>query len=137
MTRVLLVYHDVDVADIEADELRRAGYEVDRCAGPIGGNPCPVLNGKPCWQVAKADVLVYDAWEEAHGGPALVADLRELHPDKPLVLTTSRSADEPDAVAPTRATLVAAVEQALRTHALAPFARRDTESTHRYHGARW
>ena len=38
MTRVLLVYHDVDVADIEADELRRAGYEVDRCAGPIGGD---------------------------------------------------------------------------------------------------
>ena len=136
MTRVLLVYHDVDVADIEADELRRAGYEVDRCAGPIGGDPCPVLNGEPCWQVAKADVLVYDVWEDAHGGPALVADIRQLHPDKPFVLTSSRSREEPDAVAPSRASLAAAIEQALRTHPAADAAR-PAEPAHRYHGAHW
>ena len=63
MTRLLVVYHDVNVADIETDELRQAGFEVDRCAGPIGGNPCPVLHGMPCWQVDEADVLVYDTWE--------------------------------------------------------------------------
>lgn len=141
MTRVLLVYHDVDVADIEADELRRAGYDVDRCAGPIGGDPCPVLNGEPCWQVAGADVLVYDVWEGGHGSPGLVSDLRELHPDKPIVLTSSRprdgsDADAPDAVAPTRATLVSAIEEALRTHHV-PRGAGHREEAHRYQGARW
>ena len=126
MTRVLLVYHDIDVADIEADELRRAGYEVDRCAGPIGGEPCPVLRGEPCWQVEKADVLVYDTWDlSRRRGPDLVADLRKLHPDKPLVLTSADPALErmvaeegaavpPILHAPTRATLKTAIERALR-----------------------
>jgi DNA-binding NtrC family response regulator len=125
MARVLLVYHDENVADIEADELRRAGYEVDRCAGPIGGGACPVLNGEPCWQVEKADVLVYDVWESGHRGEDLISDLRELHPDKQLVLTSSGStldrveADEgpgrpPIFHAPTRATLIPAIERALR-----------------------
>lgn len=128
MARVLLVYHDENVADIEADELRRAGYEVDRCAGPIGGGPCPVLNGEPCWQVEKADVLVYDVWDSGHRGEDLIADLRELHPDKQLVLTSSGStldrveADEgpsgtPIFHAPTRATLIPAIERALRASA--------------------
>ena len=93
MTRVLMVYHDADIADIEADELRHAGYEVDRCAGPIGGNPCPVLHGDACWQVEEADVLVYDTWEaEARGEGNLVDALRAIHPDIPLVLTSSRPA---------------------------------------------
>jgi hypothetical protein len=118
----------VDVADIEADELRRAGYEVDRCAGPVGGGACPVLNGEPCWQVEKADVLVYDVWESGHRGEDLVADLRALHPDKPLVLTSSgvtrdrvEAEEGPDGTpvfhAPTRATLIPAIGRALRTPA--------------------
>jgi len=88
MTRVLIVHHDKDVADIEGDALRRAGYEVDQCAGPIGGNPCPVLHGEPCWQVELADVLVYDVWASGDGARALIDDLRDLHPDKPVVLTS-------------------------------------------------
>ena len=141
MTRVLLVYHDVDVADVEADELRKAGYEVDRCAGPIGGDPCPVLRGEPCWQVDRADVLVYDVWESSHGGHDLVTDLHDLHPDKPLVLTSSRpNPDEADAVAPTRASLVAAVAHALRTH-VPETSRRPASGGRRerrpFQGARW
>lgn len=88
MTRVLVVHHDIDMADIEVDDLRRAGYEVDQCAGPIGGDACPVLHGRPCWQVEQADVLVYDAWASGDGRRALIDDLRELHPDKPVVLTS-------------------------------------------------
>lgn len=88
MTRVLVVHHDVDVADIEVDELRRAGYEVQQCAGPIGGNPCPVLCGDDCWQVDWADVLVYDVWASGDGRSALIDDLRDLYPDKPVVLTS-------------------------------------------------
>jgi DNA-binding NtrC family response regulator len=88
MTRVLVVHHDVDMADIEVEDLRRAGYEVDQCAGPIGGDACPVLHGRRCWQVDQADVLVYDAWASGDGRRALIDDLRELHPDKPVVLTS-------------------------------------------------
>ena len=90
MTRVLLVYHDVNVADVEADELRRAGYEVDRCAGPRDCHTCPVLDGRPCWQVEKADVLVYDSWAsgDGEGARTLIERIRETHPDTPVVLTS-------------------------------------------------
>jgi hypothetical protein len=128
MTRLLVVYHDVSVADIETDELRRAGFEVDRCAGPIGGNPCPVLNGGPCWQVDEADVLVYDSWEVGHHGPELLANLQHFHPGKPVVLTSSRPAhqdfesDEADLIfhAPTRADLIPAIRRALDAAARQP-----------------
>ena len=125
MTRVLLVYHDPDVADLEGDDLRRAGYEVDRCAGPVGGSPCPVLHGEPCWQVEKADVLLYDTYDSEFGHGVLVDDLLELHPDKPLVLTSEIQADDVGPqrghqrrpiVAPSRAELVGAIELALRQH---------------------
>ena len=88
MTRVLVVHHDIDVADIEVDELRRAGYEVDQCAGPIGRDACPVLHGEPCWQVDEADVLVYDMWASGDGHRELIEDIRDLHPDKPVVVTS-------------------------------------------------
>lgn len=132
MTRVLLVYQDIDVADVEGDELRRQGYEVDRCAGPVGGEPCPVLRGEPCWQVATADVLVYDVWNVGRHGPNLVQELRALHPDKPLVLTSSNpelesiDVDEhqvpPIFHAPTRASLPAAIERAIRAPVAPPVA---------------
>jgi hypothetical protein len=132
-----LVYQNIDVADVEGDELRRRGYEVDRCAGPIGGEPCPVLRGEPCWQVEKADVLVYDVWDFGRHGPDLVEELRALHPDKPLVLTSSNpelgsiDLDEhqmpPIFHAPTRASLPGAIERALR----APVARHPDAVAHR------
>jgi DNA-binding NtrC family response regulator len=126
MTRVLIVHHDVDISDIEADDLRRAGYEVDQCAGPIGGNACPVLNGQPCWQVDKADVLVYDLWAAGDGRHDLIDDLRDLHPDKPVVITSGgllldwvegagAHAVTPALGPPDRTVLAAAVEQALET----------------------
>ena len=146
MTRVLLVYHDMTVADTEADELRRAGYEVDRCAGPIGGSPCPVLHGEPCWQVEAADVLLYDRWDPARRGPDLVGLLRHLHGDKPLVVTSSGH-DEADAhatevndavVAPTRASLQDAIERALRApHASAAEVRDARRELVAYHGPTW
>ncbi len=127
MTRVLVVHHDVDVADIEADELRRAGYEVDLCAGPQGGGFCPVLHGQPCWQVELADVLVYDMWLSGGGRADLTDDLALLHPDKPVVLTSAGAigldwiddeSSHPTVMlgAPTRTSLVEAVEVALLAH---------------------
>jgi hypothetical protein len=87
MTRVLVVHHDLDLADQEADELRRAGFEVEQCGGPVGGR-CPVLAGRRCDLAARADVLVYDAWAtgEPDGARRLIEGLRELHPEIPVVL---------------------------------------------------
>ena len=148
MTRVLLVYHDVNVADVEADDLRRAGYEVDSCAGPTDRHSCPVLDGRPCWQVEKADVLVYDTWDADFSHAEMIEDLLDLHPDKPLVLTSAVSPDEFPVdrreevqgigVAPSRATLQGAIERVLRAprppRSAAALRRRERMA---YAGPRW
>ncbi|MDH4334866.1 MAG: hypothetical protein OEW24_06355 [Chloroflexota bacterium] len=126
MTRVLVVHHDVDIADIEADGLRRMGYEVDQCAGPTGGGECPVMHGQPCWQVEWADVLVYDVWAAGDDGGELLEDIRKLYPDIPVVMTSGGLMldwEESDGVhrvtpangPPNEVLLAAAVEAALRS----------------------
>lgn len=125
MTRVLVVNHDTDLADEEVDSLRRRGYEVRLCLGPIGAK-CPVLSDIGCALVDWADVMVYDAWAtgEPDGAAALIAGLRDLHPNVPIVL--SASGMEPDWVeiagphgvtplvgVPTGDRLAAAIEAAL------------------------
>jgi hypothetical protein len=87
MTRVLLVNHDVDMADQQTDSLRRRGYEVVQCLGPAGGR-CPILVGRPCELADHAQVLVYDAFAtgEPDGAQRLIEGLREIHPDIPVVL---------------------------------------------------
>lgn len=88
MTRVLVVHHDIDMADQEVDALRRAGYEVQQCTGPMV-HACPVMRGEPCDSAERADVLLYDVWAtgESDGGRRLIGNLRELYPDIPVVLT--------------------------------------------------
>jgi DNA-binding NtrC family response regulator len=90
MVRVLVVHHDIDIADQEADSLRRRGYDVRQCFGPTR-NACPVLAGQRCELAELADVLVYDVFATGAGGDAqdLIENLRELHPDVPVVLTAS------------------------------------------------
>ena len=90
MTRVLVVHHDIDIADQEVDSLRRRGYDVQECSGPTR-NVCPVLAGQPCELAEKADVLVYDVFATGAGADAsaLIDNLRDLHPDIPVVLTAS------------------------------------------------
>jgi DNA-binding NtrC family response regulator len=89
MRRVLVVHHDIDLADQEADSLRRMGYQVEQCHGP-GHHACPVMRGEACPAVERADVLVYDVWSttESDGGQRLIEGLREVHPDVPVVLTS-------------------------------------------------
>ena len=149
MTRVLVVYHDVNVADIETDELRRAGFDIDRCAGPIGGSPCPVLHGMPCWQVEEADVLLYDTWESGPYDPDMVASLRAYHGGKPIVLTSSRAeledirADEANLIfhAPARADLIPTIrrasEAAARHPARATIGAAEARSPTSYHVKSW
>lgn len=90
MTRVLVVNHDIDLADEEVDSLRRRGYDVVECGGPIGAH-CPILAGRPCSLADEADVLVYDAWStgEPDGAQRLIEGLRDIHPNVPVVLTAS------------------------------------------------
>lgn len=89
MTRVLVVHHDLDMAGQEVDSLRRFGYEVTECAGPTR-NVCPVLAGHPCDLAEVADVLVYDVWAsgDADGSQKLIENIRDIHPDRPVVLTS-------------------------------------------------
>lgn len=130
MTRVLLVHHDIDLADQESDSLRRHGYDVEQCLGPIGAS-CPILSGQECELADRADVLVYDAWAtgEPDGARRLIEGLREIHPDVPVVLCASGI--EPDWIdvaglhrvtplvgAPTGARLAEAIERALAQAAL-------------------
>jgi len=125
MTRVLVVHHDIDLADQEADALRRAGYQVTECMGPIGAE-CPILKGIPCEYADDADVLLYDAFVtgEPDGARVLIEKIREIHPNVPLVLTASGI--EPDWLElagehrvtplvgqPTAARLDAAIRQAI------------------------
>jgi DNA-binding NtrC family response regulator len=88
MAHVLVVHHDADMADQEVDSLRRAGFAVQQCAGPMYG-PCPILAGRPCPAVEEADVLVYDVWAsgDSDSGRQLIEELREQHPEIPVVLT--------------------------------------------------
>jgi DNA-binding NtrC family response regulator len=89
MVRVLVVDHDVDLADLRVDTLRRAGFEVDQCAGPTHAlTACPVMGGLPCWQVDWADVLVYDMWAAGFSGGELTQNLHKLYPGKAIVLTS-------------------------------------------------
>ena len=89
MTRALVVHHDIDLADQEVESLRRFGYQVEQCSGPTA-NACPVLNGGTCELAARSDVLVYDAWAsgDAEGARTLIENIREIHPDTPIVLTS-------------------------------------------------
>jgi DNA-binding response OmpR family regulator len=88
MTRVLVVHHDIDMADLETDELRSRGYEVEQCWGPKYTS-CPVMRGERCAAADRADIFVYDVWAtgETDGGRSLVAGLRDLYPHTPVVLT--------------------------------------------------
>jgi hypothetical protein len=89
MTRAVVVHHDLDLAGQEADSLRRLGYDVVECGGP-SRNICPVLAGRPCDLAEGADVLVYDVWAsgDAEGARTLIQNIRDIHPDTPVVLTS-------------------------------------------------
>jgi len=77
------------MADQECDWLRQAGFSVEQCAGPQHG-PCPILYGKPCPAVESADVLVYDVWSsgDSESERNLIEQMREQHPETPIVLTS-------------------------------------------------
>ncbi len=88
MTRVVVVHRQPDVAAEQAAILRGAGYQVEVCGGPTN-DPCPVVHDLPCPLADGADALVYEAWAagDSDAGRQLVAHVRDLYADLPLVLT--------------------------------------------------
>ena len=127
MTRVLVVNHDTDLADAQVDSLRRRGYEVAECLGPIGAS-CPILAARPCPIADWAEVMVYDAWAtgEPDGALELIDGLRVFHPDVPIVLsapgiepawvrTTGPLGITPLVGAPTGERLAEAIQAAIST----------------------
>ena len=85
--------------------MRRLGYEVVECGGPTR-NVCPVLAGHPCDLAERADVLVYDVWAsgDAEGARTLVTNIRDVHPDTPIVLTARARAELGGDIGPHRVT---------------------------------
>ncbi len=90
MTRVLVVNHELDLADQEVESLRRLGYEVLECSGPTH-NQCPIFDDRPCDLAERVDVMVYDAWASGDVDSAreLILGLRAIHPAVPIVLTVT------------------------------------------------
>ena len=118
MTRVLVVHHDLDLAGQEADALRRYGYEVIECGGP-SRNTCPVLAGRSCDLAERADVLVYDVWSsgDMEGSRTLISNIRDVHPDTPVVLTTpGLELSWEEAVGPHRVTSLTGQPTGARLH---------------------
>jgi hypothetical protein len=131
MTRVIVVDRDAALATQRAAQLRTAGYEVEQCGGPQV-QPCAVLGDRPCPLADRADVLVYDAWAagDSDGGRRLVAHLRDVYVDLPIVLTSvDERLDWVETEGPTRVTplsgrptaerLSAAIETALADQGMA------------------
>jgi hypothetical protein len=133
MTRVLVVHHDLDMAGQEVDSLRRFGYEVSECGGPTR-NRCPVLAGRPCDLAERADVLVYDAWAsgDAEGARTLIENIRDIHPETPVILTSPGLAlSWEETVGPHAVTMVVGQPTGARLHeaiqaSLAPAAQAGT-----------
>ncbi len=131
MTRVIVVDRDPAAAAQRAAELQSAGYEVDQCGGPETA-PCVILGDQPCPLADRADVLVYDAWAggDREGSRRLIAHLRDVYVDLPIVLTNvdervdwveteGPSRVTPVSGSPTPEVLAAAIETALGEQGMA------------------
>jgi hypothetical protein len=131
MTRVIVVDRDPAAAARRAAELQAAGYEVEQCGGPES-QPCAILGDLPCPLADRADILVYDAWAggDREGSRQLIAHLRDVYVDLPIVLTSvDDSVDWVDTEGPERVTpvrgqpttevLTAAIETALGEQGMA------------------
>ncbi len=131
MTRVIVVDRDPAAAAQRAAELQSAGYEVDQCGGPETA-PCAILGDQPCPLADRADVLVYDAWAggDREGSRRLIAHLRDVYVDLPIVLTNvdervdwieteGPSRVTPVPGSPTPEVLAAAIETALGEQGMA------------------
>ncbi len=90
MVSAVVVNKSFAKAEHHAAVLRASGYLVELCGGP-DHDDCPVLAGLPCRLADGADILIYDALVMADNDAVrqLVADVRDVYPDLPIVLTSA------------------------------------------------
>jgi ribosomal protein S18 acetylase RimI-like enzyme len=85
-----------------AEQVRKAGFEVLVCPGPLRGwSACPALRGEPCPLAAHADAIV-DA-VPGEPGSALLAAHRRLHPAVPVCVELLHGTTESSGVPTFRA----------------------------------
>jgi len=70
------------------------GYEVSWCRGPrgLGSTPCPLVACGRCELVERADVVVSSLGLHRESSRMVVAALRRLHPEIPVVVQVPRQA---------------------------------------------
>ena len=68
------------------------GYEVSWCRGPrgLGPRPCPLVACGRCELVERADVVLSSLELHHESSRKVVAALRSLHPDTPVVIQASQ-----------------------------------------------
>lgn len=90
MRTVLIAHRDEAFAKQLAAELRRGGYRVLVCSGPVPPQRCIRCDKGYCPLTEGADVMIYDARltsvdSEGHEH-SLAADSAVAHPDVPMLL---------------------------------------------------
>jgi DNA-binding NtrC family response regulator len=90
--RVLVEEPDVAGAYAYWRLLDNNGYEVSWCRGPkgLGPRPCPLVTCGRCELVERADVVVSSLGLHRESSRKVVAALRRLHPDTPVVIQASQ-----------------------------------------------
>lgn len=90
--RVLIEEPDVARAYAYWRLLDNNGYEASCCRGPRGldPRPCPLVACGRCELVERADVVVSSLGLHRESSRKVVAALRRLHPDTPVVIQASQ-----------------------------------------------
>lgn len=91
--RVVIESRREAAAQAQAAALAEAGLDPVICSGPEGhGEGCPLLEGRPCDLVERADAVVYDLDLEVLEDRQVLRALGARHPSLPIV--TERSTAE-------------------------------------------
>ena len=93
--RLRLVVETDDPALVISDfaRFRDAGFDVVVCSGPDADHPCPALDGEPCAEIERADI-VYNALRDP-GTQAAVAEVSRRATDVPMVVSVATGSTEP------------------------------------------
>ena len=97
--RVLVETDDPALAICDFAAFVDAGFDVVVCGGPLGGQPCPALDGQPCAAVHEADV-VFNTLHDAGTRNAVAGAVRAMTPDVGVVVCAPPDAELPDGCVP-------------------------------------
>jgi CheY-like chemotaxis protein len=88
---VLIESCDFVKRDVLTQVLSRNGYSVQACGGPEAMDAkCALVSTGTCEGVAGADVIVHSMRHSDHRNREVLHELREQHPDTPVVVEVPR-----------------------------------------------